>query len=313
MLYTTTKRKGTRTCLGNAIELNIYFKKPNAFKWIFGFFVIMSVFFASLNSGSNGNCFYIGNAQEGILIDAGLSCKETEKRLAALSISIRSIKAIFISHEHIDHIKGVEVLSKKYEIPVFITPATLSNSHTPIPEKHIRKLAVLQPESIGELEVTAFPKWHDAADPTSFIIRSKGFTIGVFTDIGAVCEQVKFHFSQCHVAFLEANYDDEMLENGPYPYLLKKRIQSDKGHLSNAQALALFNESRPPHLSHLFLAHLSKENNDPDLVHGVFSAVANQTEIIIASRYGPTKLYALSSSDKKKSAPNVLVQMSMFD
>ncbi len=273
----------------------------------------MSVFFASLNSGSNGNCFYIGNEQDGILIDAGLSCKETEKRLKALSVSIHSIKAIFISHEHIDHIKGVEVLSKKYEIPVFITPPTLANSQTPVPSKQVRTLSVYQPETIGAMVVTAFPKWHDAADPTSFIIRCSGFTIGVFTDIGAVCEHVKFHFSQCDVAFLEANYDESMLENGPYPYHLKKRIQGDKGHLSNDQALELFSMSRPPQLSHLFLSHLSKENNHPDLVHDVFSAVANQTEIIVASRYGPTKLYSLHESGKKQTAPNELVQMSLFD
>jgi phosphoribosyl 1,2-cyclic phosphodiesterase len=256
---------------------------------------------ASLNSGSNGNCYYIGNTADAVLIDAGISCRETEKRLSRLQLNIQKIKAIFISHEHADHVMGVTKLSKKHSIPVFVTPFTQRFGKLDIEPSLVRSFQALVPITIGSLEIKPFTKFHDAGDPHSFIISCADvsssehrITVGVFTDIGVPCEQVTQHFAQCHAAFLETNYDDEMLEKGNYPVALKIRIRGDQGHLSNAQALQLFNEYRAPFMTHLFLSHLSQHNNKPSLVEQLFKAHAGHTEIIVASRHRETALYTIS-------------------
>ncbi len=254
----------------------------------------MSLSITSLNSGSNGNCYYIGNEHEAVLVDAGISCRETETRMHRLGLSMKKVKAIFISHEHSDHIRGVSVLAKKYRLPVYITPLTLR--HGGLFLEDAIPFYAYEPIIIGELLVTAFPKLHDAAHPHSFIITCRDIKVGVFTDIGAACENVITHFKQCHAAFLEANYDDELLENGRYPYHLKRRIRGGNGHLSNTQALAIFTAHRAPYLTHLLLAHLSKDNNDPTLVHNLFSSHANGTQIIVASRYNETPVYHIGET-----------------
>jgi len=274
----------------------------------------MSLSFASLNSGSNGNCYYLGNEQDAILIDAGLSCKETEKRMKALGLSLHRIKAIFISHEHIDHIKGVEVLAKKYEIPVYITAPTFENSRCPIPKAQTIWMRNDETIEIGNIKITAFSKYHDAADPTSFVVECNGIKVGVFTDIGQVCKNVIHHFKQCDAVFLEANYDREMLMNGHYPYSLKTRISGGDGHLSNDEALELFVNHRTPKLKFLLLSHLSKENNDPDLVKKLFELNTTNTEIIIASRYKPSLIYELNHLAIKATKINSNIkQLNLFE
>ncbi len=272
----------------------------------------MSLHFASLNSGSNGNCFYIGNASDAVLIDAGLSCKETEKRMKMLELKMDKIRAIFISHEHIDHIKGMEVLSKKHQIPVYLTASTLSNSRVPIPHQWYKSLAADCITTIGALNVHSFSKHHDAIEPVSFMIENNGFCVGVFTDIGVVCPKLIHHFSQCHAAFLETNYDEEMLETGSYPYHLKKRISGNEGHLSNAQALRLFIEHKPAHMTHLLPAHLSQENNDPKLVEALFAPHTGEIKITIAGRHKPTPVFSLAGVDTKKTAPEKSMQLDLF-
>ena len=272
----------------------------------------MSVFIASLNSGSNGNCYYVGNATEAVLIDAGISCKEVEKRLRRLDLSIDKVKAIFISHEHIDHIKGVEVLSKRYGLPVYITPATLGNSNAKPPIHHVRSFIAHAPVTIGGISVTAFPKRHDAVDAHSFIVTAGDVRIGVLTDIGAPCEHVISYFSQCHAAFLEANYDEEMLANGRYPYHLKKRISGEHGHMSNAQALELFRAHKPAHMSHLFLSHLSRDNNDPELALSAFRPHAGNVQVMVASRYNETEVFEISTAKAKQHTTTRPVQASLF-
>jgi phosphoribosyl 1,2-cyclic phosphodiesterase len=255
----------------------------------------MSLFITSLNSGSNGNCYYIGNHQEAVLIDAGISCRETERRMSRLGLSMQKVKAIFVSHEHSDHISGIPVLAKKYRLPVYITPNTHANIRHHWDQVKIVALQGYEPVAIGELLVTAFPKQHDAADPHSFIVACQQVKVGIFTDIGSPCNQLVRYFEQCHAAFLEANYDDDLLENGYYPFYLKNRIRSDKGHLSNKQALELFTAYKPAFMTHVLLAHLSKNNNCPKLVKQIFSAHANGTEIIVASRHEETPIYQITS------------------
>ena len=278
----------------------------------------MSLFIASLNSGSNGNCYYVGNNHEAVLIDAGISCREIEKRMSNLNLSIQKVKAVFISHEHIDHIRGIEALSKKFNLPVFITRATLANSKLRLADYLVKSFQEKQTINIGVLAITPFAKHHDAADPFSFMVEGNKVKIGVITDIGKVCDQVKYYFNQCHASFLESNYDEQMLENGNYPIHLKNRIRKGKGHLSNTQALELFVNHRPSFMSHLILSHLSNNNNTPEIVHNLFKKHAGKTKIIIASRTTETVVYSITQSGKNENSnlktieKNKTLQLSLF-
>lgn len=251
------------------------------------------LYIASLNSGSNGNCYYVGNDEEAILVDTGISCRETEKRMLRLGLSMSKVKAIFISHEHTDHVRGLSTLSAKYNLPVYITQGTLNGCRFNVREDLIRLLLSTQTISVGDLEVTSFLKIHDASEPHSFLVSHGSTKVGVFTDIGSACDQLIFHFKQCHAAFLETNYDDELLSKSAYPYFLKQRISGGKGHLSNKQALDIFVNHRPSHMTHLLLSHLSKDNNNPDLVHSLFSEHAGEVEIVVASRFVETEVYTI--------------------
>jgi phosphoribosyl 1,2-cyclic phosphodiesterase len=277
----------------------------------------MALFITSLNSGSNGNCYYIGNEHEAVLIDAGISCRETEKRMLRLGLSMHLVKAIFVSHEHSDHINGIPTLAKKHKLPIYITPITLQRGGLVLDEEQVKAFGPFQTVTIGSLEITAFPKMHDAGNPHSFVIAYNGVKVGVFTDIGIACDQVVHHFGQCHAAFLEANYDEDMLEIGNYPYHLKRRIRGGEGHLSNRQALALFNTHRPAFMTHLILSHLSKNNNAPELVQRIFDEHAFGVNIVVASRYEETPVYYIGESHnnsffKETTLKTAYVQTTLF-
>jgi phosphoribosyl 1,2-cyclic phosphodiesterase len=241
----------------------------------------------------------VGNETEAVLVDVGISCREVVKRMKRLGLSIEIVKALFITHEHGDHIAGVTKLSKKFHLPVYITTATLHNSGLSVEPALVRSFAPYEPVTIGGLTITGFPKYHDAIDPHSFIVANETVKVGVFTDIGFACRHVIHHFRQCHAAFLESNYDVEMLTNGPYPMALKKRISQGEGHLSNLQALKLFLDHRPDHMSHLILSHLSKTNNKPALVEALFHGHAGNTQILVASRNKESQLLTVHSSPKE--------------
>lgn len=256
----------------------------------------MSINICSLNSGSNANCYYIGNSNEAVLIDAGLSCRETDRRMKQLDLSMDKVKALFISHEHTDHITGMSGISKKYQLPVYITGDTMQNSNMPVEKKLIRSFKHAKTVTVGNLIVTPFRKSHDAADPHSFMVSGHGVNVGIITDIGYPCRRVIKYFSQCHAVFLESNYCDNMLANGSYPYHLKKRISGDEGHLSNAQALELFQQYRSADLRLLILSHLSKNNNTPKLVEQLFTPHADGTEIFVASRYEASPVFRIEGN-----------------
>jgi len=279
----------------------------------------MSLQIASLNSGSNANCYYIGNKNEAVLIDAGLSCRETDKRMKRLGLDIRLVKAIFISHEHADHIAGLPVLSKKYNLPVYITHNTLSNCHFQIGKDLAYSFMHNNSISIGELSVIPFMKSHDANDPHSFIVSNNTVHVGVITDIGYACKHVIKHFKLCDAVFLESNYCEQMLENGSYPLYLKKRISSKKGHLSNDQALELFLKHRPDNLQLLILSHLSQNNNHPEIVNKLFTQHAGGVKVVIASRHKETELFNIESNAQLRPVKTVKrprenkAQLSLFD
>jgi phosphoribosyl 1,2-cyclic phosphodiesterase len=279
----------------------------------------MSLFIASLNSGSNGNCYFIGNEQESILIDAGLSCRETERRMANLSLDINLVKAIFISHEHTDHISGLATLVKKYKLPVYITPPTLKRSGIHLSKNLHFTYEANEGIAVGGLKVFPFSKFHDAADPYSFMIEHDGVRVGVVTDIGVACSRVIHYFRQCHACFLETNYDEQMLDEGSYPLRLKKRIRGGHGHLSNAQALELFRKHKPPFMSHLLLSHLSKNNNSPEIAMSLFAQYAKNVKVILASRDKETAVYSITKREGEPLRTDMQplrtagVQLTLFD
>ncbi len=233
-----------------------------------------------------------------------------------LGLDIKKVKAIFVSHEHGDHIKGVSTLANKYSLPVYITSITAK--YGPILIKHlVKEFTANTPVAVGQLLITPFTKQHDAADPHSFIISYNEITVGVFTDLGKVCKQVIHYFKQCHAVFLEANYDEALLEGGRYPQHLKNRIRGGFGHLSNKQALELFVTYRPAFMSHILLSHLSKENNNPQLAQQLFAQYAVNTTITIASRDQPSAVFTITGSkvkeEKQVKAKLHPVQLGLFN
>ncbi|MBP8192979.1 MAG: MBL fold metallo-hydrolase [Chitinophagales bacterium] len=259
----------------------------------------MSLFITSLNSGSNGNCYYVGNEHDAILVDAGISCREIERRMDRLDLSMSSVKALFISHEHTDHISGAAVLSRKYRLPVYITPSTIRQAKIHIEKSLQQTFTSDEAIKIGSLSVTPFVKHHDAIDPFSFMIACNDIKVGVITDIGKVCERIIHYFRQCNACFLETNYDEKMLDEGGYPMFLKQRIRGGKGHISNAQALELFLQHKPAFMSHLLLSHLSKHNNCPELVMELFKQHAGNVNVVVASRYNETEVYTVTQTIDK--------------
>jgi phosphoribosyl 1,2-cyclic phosphodiesterase len=259
----------------------------------------MSLRIASLNSGSNGNCYFIGNEQEAVLIDAGLSYRETMKRMEQLGLDPQQLKAVFISHEHTDHISGLEQLSRKLNLPVYITEKTHNNTSLKLHNELVNTFSADVFVDISSLRILPFTKHHDASDPHSFMVSGNGVHVGVITDAGHACEDVINCFRQCDVVFLESNYCDEMLEKGNYPEVLKKRIRSKKGHLSNMQALDLFLMYKPSHLQLLILSHLSQNNNSPDTALSVFKNHAGNVNVVVASRDAASELFIVEASKNK--------------
>lgn len=247
----------------------------------------------ALASGSNGNCYYIGNENEAVLVDAGISRRQIVERMRRVGLSLSKVKAIFITHEHSDHSRGVRVLHAKSSIPVFMTKITFNNSrNVNRPEKY-NALLIDQWYSFRGIQVKAFSKSHDAVDPSSFIVKVHDKIIGVLTDIGHVCDNVVANFSQCHAVFLETNYDERMLQEGPYPSYLKYRVGSKKGHLSNNQAVALVEDHGHEELKHIFLSHISQENNHPTVALKSFESLSTKYDIKLTNRHAPTEVYKL--------------------
>lgn len=215
-------------------------------------------------------------------------------------LDINIVRAIFISHEHSDHIRGIERLSDKYNLPVYITDRTCSHGCVNIKPFLKVHFDEQEPVQVKAFKIQAFKKFHDAADPHSFVVSYRNINIGIFTDLGRVCSGLIRHFKNCHAAFLESNYDESMLENGRYPVHLKNRIRGGNGHLSNKEALNLFLKYRHKHLSHLFLSHLSQENNSPELVERLFNFHALNTKIVVASRHTASEVYEITAKQAKQ-------------
>ncbi len=247
----------------------------------------------ALASGSNGNCYYIGNKEEAILIDAGIYYKKLIERLNDVGVDKSKIKAIFISHEHTDHIQGARSTSNKLNIPVYYTKKTFHKSYHKNKAQNFVIFEPGTPYNIGNIKIFPFSKQHDAVDPCSFRIEIDNKNIGVMTDIGTVDKILENEFSKCEAVFLESNYDEEMLQNGLYPYHLKERVRSSKGHLSNIQALKLIENFASPDLKTILLSHISAANNTHEIVKDVFHKLSDKYNILLTSRQKASEIIVL--------------------
>jgi phosphoribosyl 1,2-cyclic phosphodiesterase len=229
--------------------------------------------FCVLGSGSKGNATYLEAEGTAILIDAGMSGIELQRRLTAISVELSSINAIFLTHEHHDHIHGAGILSRRVKIPVYANPATFSAANSAL-----NKLAAYKEFDTGgtfhfrNLEIHPFSISHDAADPIGFRISDAKNSFGYCTDTGRVSQLMKHRLSACQALVIESNHDAEMLKNGSYPPYLKQRIRSSQGHLENREAAAFMKDLLHNGLEHVVLAHLSEENNDPEIAYQVMTA-----------------------------------------
>ena len=238
----------------------------------------------ALASGSNGNCYYIGNETDAVLVDAGISSRQILIRIHEAGLDANKIRGIFISHEHIDHIRGVRVLSNRLGIPTWFSQGTYKTI-APVDQPELSNLFLPgKPVKSGSFTIHPFLKNHDAAEPCSFRIEHDDWHVGVFTDIGEACKLVKHHLRKCHALFLETNYDEKMLWEGSYPYMLKQRVASAHGHLSNDQAFELIRDHAGPELTHIFLSHLSGENNLPELAVRRFDSLTDRFRVSLTSR-----------------------------
>jgi len=250
--------------------------------------------YCSIASGSNGNCYYVAKGEDAVLIDIGINTKHVEIRMNRLGIQPQSIKAIFITHEHTDHIRGLSVFSKRYQIPVYITKGTYDASKLHMPEHLVNFIEVDSKVSVGTLQVISLPKYHDAKEPCSFVVSDGVRNIAVLTDIGRSCENVNQVVREADVLLLESNYDEEMLRTGRYSYFLKNRISSGWGHISNDVALQLFLENKSERLKHLILGHLSGQNNTVDIVRATFESHCEGVKLSIATRDEETEVFELN-------------------
>jgi len=217
----------------------------------------------NLASGSKGNATYISDGQTSILIDAGLSGIELQRRLASRYLAPESLAAIIVSHEHSDHVRGAGILSRRFKLPVYINQKTAAAAPALGSVHELKPFECGTTFTIGNLTIHPFSISHDAEDPAGFKIGSNGTTMAIATDIGIATSMVKEHLKHCALLVLEANHDPQMLETGPYPWPLKQRIQSRVGHMSNSDSKKLLHELQHANLQHVILAHLSEINNTP--------------------------------------------------
>lgn len=265
----------------------------------------MNIKFLSLASGSSGNCYYLGTDTYGILIDAGIGIRTIKKVFKEYDISLDSILAIFITHDHADHIKAVGTLGEKYGIPVYAT----SEIHKGINKSYcmteklstcVRYLEKEVPFQLKNFQITCFEVPHDGTDNVGYCIEIGGKTFSFLTDLGHITPTAAQYIRKANYLILEANYDDEMLKMGPYPIYLKERISSPNGHMCNKDTAAFLAENIHEGLKFIALCHLSKENNHPDLAYKTMEmyfrnkgiVIGKDVQLIVLKRNTPTGIYS---------------------
>ena len=252
-----------------------------------------------LASGSAGNSTYVEAAGTRVLVDAGLTGRKIEERMTAIGVDPSTLNGLVVSHEHGDHVKGVGVMARRYRIPVWMTNGTLDGSKRRFRGKE--QVCVFENDegfNVGELHFQPFQLSHDAADPVNFVVEGDGSTFGIATDMGVVTELVYLRLRGARLVLLESNYDHEMLMNGPYPWDLKRRISSNRGHLENARASEAVCRLAEAGLKQAVLGHLSERNNTPDLaIERCREALGKQgaadTVVSVASQDCPSDVYVI--------------------
>ena len=224
--------------------------------------------FAVLGSGSQGNGTLIASEDTLVLVDCGFSLRETERRLARLDVSPAQLSAILVTHEHADHVHGVGLLSRRYNIPVYLSQGTARGLRKPVEVAGF--VACGQQLEIGALRISVVGVAHDAQEPTQYVFSDGRRRFGLLTDLGSWCPRVLDHYQDCDALMIEANHCRDLLARGHYPYFLKLRVGGSEGHLNNHQAADLVAELGWKHLQHLVLAHLSSKNNLPQLARQQF-------------------------------------------
>ncbi|HXY10733.1 MAG TPA: MBL fold metallo-hydrolase [Terriglobales bacterium] len=252
----------------------------------------MAVMLSVLASGSRGNSAIVESSSTRILVDAGISCRETFKRVRALGGDPHSLSAILITHEHADHVYGLLGLAKKLKVPIFMTGAThqawvrsvRDAAGGPPDSERVEFFCAGRGFRIGDIEVRPFTIPHDAVDPVGFTLRAEGVKIGFVTDLGYVPASVRDHLRSSDVLLLESNHDLEMLRGGPYPWSVKQRVMSRVGHLSNEKLAEFFARDYDGSAAFIVLAHLSEQNNHPELARSVAEAALGQRRTLLENR-----------------------------
>ena len=226
--------------------------------------------FCSIASGSSGNCIYVGSDHTHVLVDAGISGKRIEQGLNTLELTGKDLDAILVTHEHADHIQGLGVMARRYGIPLYMTGGTADYLYRTgaagrIPEGLIHEIVEDEDFTAGDLVIHPFTIPHDAAQPVGYRLTHCGKSVGIATDLGKFTDYIVENLENLEVLLLESNHDVNMLQVGPYPYLLKQRILGDRGHLSNENAGRLLGRVLHDDMKAVFLGHLSQENNFPEL------------------------------------------------
>lgn len=257
--------------------------------------------FLSIASSSNGNCYYVGNGYYGFLVDAGVSVKQIKHSLKAHKLSLKNIFGIFITHDHLDHIKFSGVLCEKYNIPIYATQEVFDGikrnaqvEPKPISSRKIFKKC--DTVVIGDFAFCSFPVSHDASDAMGFAVTYKEQTLVIATDLGFVGKEAADHIVKANYLVIETNYDETMLRNGKYPHHLKQRVSSHTGHLSNSHTASFLAANWHENLTHIFLCHISGENNMPEIAYKTVSdalTVKNITPKVLVAlpRLTPSEMY----------------------
>ncbi|MDR1983900.1 MAG: MBL fold metallo-hydrolase [Prevotellaceae bacterium] len=258
--------------------------------------------FISLASGSSGNCFYIGTSDYGFLIDAGIAARNIRKRLINAGLSLNNVRAVFITHDHIDHVKSAGILSEKSFLPVYATEKTheaMDNSYILRNKVYSNKRIIEKktPLVFDDFCIEAFGVSHDGLDCVGYTISFADKRFTLVTDLGYICENAKEHICKANYLVIEANYDEEMLDAGKYPLSLQQRIKGNSGHLSNMQTAEFLSENINEKLSHIWLCHLSKENNLPDLAYKTVSEKLIEkginANLYVLPRTSPSSVFSL--------------------
>jgi len=227
--------------------------------------------FISFGSGSSGNSYYLFTETDGILIDAGLGIRTLKKDFREYGLHFDRINAILVTHDHADHIKAVGMMSTEYDVNVYATPEVhegiLSNYCVTkkVTPQHRKGIEKNRPFKVGPFKITAFEIPHDSRDNVGYCIEYENITFCIMTDVGHVTDEMKTYIGKANYLVMEANHDEEMLKQGPYPEFLKQRILSLKGHLSNTDCGKAIAENATQNLKHVWLCHLSEENNHPEM------------------------------------------------